>query len=106
MLRVLHVSRLVGQINDQKIGAGVFGAIFEKALVSDRFVAKRTKFNGNANQQEIEMVIHEAALYILCSAFKIGPKFETSLPFAVVCYEDAAEFHLEKCESFITHFEN
>jgi hypothetical protein len=75
MLRVLHVSRSAGQINDKKIGAGVFGAIFEKALVSDKFVAKRTKFNGSANKQEIEMVIHEAAMYILCSAYKIGPKF-------------------------------
>jgi serine/threonine protein kinase len=45
-------------------------------------------------------------MYILCSAYKIGPKFETNLPFAVICYDNAAEFHLEKCEPFITHFEN
>jgi hypothetical protein len=44
MLRVLHVSRSVGQIHDQKIGIGTFGEIYEKNLVSDSFVSKRKTF--------------------------------------------------------------
>jgi hypothetical protein len=50
MLRVLHVNREVGQTQDVRIGGGAFSQIYEKALASDKFVAKWTKFNGNANK--------------------------------------------------------
>lgn len=43
---------------------------------------------------------------MICSAYKIGPKFETNLPFAVICYDNGAEFHLEKCEEFTSKFES
>lgn len=104
MLRVLHISRAVGHQEDVMIGSGAFSKIYEKSLASNKFVAKRTAFI-KATNQEIELVILEAAIYILCSAYKIGPKFETSLPFAVVCYENGAEFHLEKCEPFNLHYQ-
>jgi hypothetical protein len=73
-LRVLHVNRNIGQEQEKVIGVGGYSRIYEKALISDTFVAKRTCFD-KPTKEIIEMVILEAAFYILCSAFKIGPKF-------------------------------
>jgi hypothetical protein len=56
MLRVLHVNRFAGQSQDIKIGSGAFSQIYEKTLISEKFVAKRTAFKY-ANKFEIEQVI-------------------------------------------------
>lgn len=30
--------------------------------------------------------------------YRIAPDFETSIPFDLIVYEDAVQFHLEKCQ--------
>jgi hypothetical protein len=44
-------------------------------------------------------VIIEVAIGKLCSALGIGPVFETSIPFDIISYEDAVQFHIEICEA-------
>jgi serine/threonine protein kinase len=51
------------------------------------------------NREEIEDMVREVAISKLCSMFEIGPAVETSIPFDIVVYDDAMQFHLEKCES-------
>jgi hypothetical protein len=50
------------------------------------------------NRNQIEDIVREVAISKLCSMLGIGPAVETSIPFDVVVYTDAVQFHLEKCE--------
>jgi hypothetical protein len=43
-------------------------------------------------------VVREVAINKLCSMLEVGPLVETSIPFDVIVYADAIQFHLEKCE--------
>jgi hypothetical protein len=52
----------------------------------------------NINKEEIEDIVREVAISKLCSMFEIGPAVEMSIPFDVVVYTDAMQFHLEKCK--------
>jgi serine/threonine protein kinase len=45
-------------------------------------------------------VVKEIAISKLCSVLGVGPEIETSIPFDVVVYDDAIQFHLEKCEQY------
>jgi hypothetical protein len=47
---------------------------------------------------EIESVVIELAIGKLCSVLEVGPAVETSIPFDIVIYTNALQFHLEKCE--------
>jgi hypothetical protein len=49
-------------------------------------------------KKEIEDTVREVAISKLSSVFGVGPAIETSIPFDVVVYADAIQFHLEKCE--------
>jgi hypothetical protein len=48
-------------------------------------------------KKEIEDVVSEVAISKLCSMLGVGPAIETSIPFDVVVYTNAVQFHLEKC---------
>jgi serine/threonine protein kinase len=52
----------------------------------------------NIQKLDIEDAVREIAINKLCSALEIGPAVETRIPFDVVVYTDAVQFHLEKCE--------
>jgi hypothetical protein len=60
-------------------------------------VAKAQK--KDINKKEIEDVVREVAISKLCSLLEIGPAVETKIPYDIVVYADAVQFHLEKCES-------
>jgi hypothetical protein len=72
------------------------GTILRKSVASTEFVAKVQK--RKICPTEIEDVAREVAISKLCSVFGIGPAIETSIPFDLIVYEDAIQFHLEKCE--------
>jgi hypothetical protein len=42
-------------------------------------------------------VVREIAISKLCSVLGVGPAVETSIPFDVVVYANAVQFHLDKC---------
>jgi hypothetical protein len=77
-------------------GSGGSGIIFEKSLATQKFVTKvQTKdINRDINREEIEEVIIEVAISKVCSVLEIGPAIETSIPFDVVVYTNAIQFHL------------
>jgi hypothetical protein len=84
-------SKLEGNL----INKGAFGSILEKSVATHKFVAKMQK--TSVNRQEIEDIVREVAISKLCSVLEVGPAVETSIPFDVVIYIDAIQFHLEKC---------
>jgi hypothetical protein len=68
----------------------------EKSVATKQFVAKvQTK---NITKEEIKDVVREVAISKLCSVLEVGPAIETSIPFDIVVYANAIQFHLEKCE--------
>jgi len=71
-----------------------------KSVTGTEFVAKVIKRKAR-NPQELEEVICEVAISKLCAMFGIGPDVETSIPFDLIVYEDAMQFHLEECENII-----
>jgi predicted Ser/Thr protein kinase len=82
----------------QNVGKGNFGTILEKSVATKEFVAKVQK--RDINREEIEDVVREVAINKLCSILGVGPAVETSIPFDVVVYVNAMQFHLEKCQPF------
>jgi hypothetical protein len=52
------------------------------------------------NKENIEDVVREVAISKLCLTLGVGPAIETSIPFDIMVYADAVQFHLEKCEKF------
>jgi hypothetical protein len=46
------------------------------------------------NRDALENVVREVAISKLCSMLKIGPAVEMSIPFDVVIYTNAVQFHL------------
>lgn len=97
-ITVLHLSYNVPERNSKMIGSGAFGKVLLESAAMREFVVKQQYFsmkhNSTANKQEIEELILEVSIYKLCSAFGIGPKVSTVIPFDLICYENAAEFHL------------
>jgi hypothetical protein len=96
----LHVrSSFIGIVE----GKGSFGVILEKSVATQKFVAKVQQQRGinrkvkYVNKEAIEDVVREVAISKLCSMLGIGPAVEMSIPFDVIVYIDAVEFHLEKC---------
>jgi hypothetical protein len=78
------------------INSGAFGEILEESVATHKFVAKVQRRVINRN--EIEDVVKEVAISKLCSMLTIGPAIEMSIPFDVIIYTNAIQFHLEKCE--------
>jgi serine/threonine protein kinase len=72
-----------------------------KSRASKEFVAKLQHKNieHRTITDLINDVIIEVAIGKLCSALGIGPAFETNIPFDIIAYEDATQFHLEWCET-------
>jgi predicted Ser/Thr protein kinase len=93
VLNLITKSKLQGE----PIGSGGFGRILKKSVANREFVAKIQR--RNINREEIEDVVREVAISKLCSLLEIGPAIETNIPFGVVIYADAVQFHLERCES-------
>jgi hypothetical protein len=52
----------------------------------------------NINKEYIEDIVREVAINKLCSMLEIGPAVEMSIPFDIVVYANAVQFHLEKCK--------
>jgi hypothetical protein len=78
-------------------GKGYFGTILEKSVATRKFIAKVQE--RDISREGIEDVVREVAISKLCSMLEVGPAIETSIPFDVIIYVDAIQFHLEKCES-------
>jgi hypothetical protein len=51
-----------------------------------------------SRKDDIEDVVKEIAIGKLCSVLGIGPPVKTSIPFDVIVYPDAVQFHLKECE--------
>jgi hypothetical protein len=90
----LHIKAILA---GQSVGEGAFGSILEKKVAIHKFVAKM-QFR-DINKEQIEDVVREVAISKLCSVLGVGPAIETGIPFDVVVYDNAVQFHLEKCES-------
>jgi hypothetical protein len=54
----------------------------------------------NVTREEIEDMVREVAISKLCSMLGIGPAFDVTIPFDVVIYANAVQFHLENCEPY------
>jgi tRNA A-37 threonylcarbamoyl transferase component Bud32 len=94
-VKVLNLN-LKSKLEGRNIGKGAFGRILQKSIATHEFVVKMQK--RDINREEIEDMVREVAISKLCSMFEIGPAVETSIPFDMVVYADAVQFHLEKCE--------
>jgi hypothetical protein len=88
----LHIKAIVKSANT---GKGSFGTILEKSVAMQEFVTKVQW--RHINREQIEDLVREVAISKVCSVFEVGPAIETSIPFDVVVYADAVQFHLEKC---------
>jgi Mn-dependent DtxR family transcriptional regulator len=89
----LHIKAVV---KGTERGKGTFSTIFEKSIAMQKFVTKVQW--KNIHREAIEEVVREVAISKLCSVLGIGPAVETSIPFDVIVYTDAVQFHLENCE--------
>lgn len=78
------------------MGSGQFGRIERKKIAVCEFVAK-VQF-VRVSPEAIEEVVREVAISKLCSALSIGPQVETYIPFDLVVYSNAIQFHLERCQ--------
>lgn len=85
-------------IGNTIIGSGAFGSVMVKNMVNTEFVAKIIVLNSKT-PEELEEIILEVAIGKLCAMFGIAPNLETSIPYDLIVYEDAAQFHLEKCKT-------
>lgn len=54
----------------------------------------------NVGPESIENAVREVALSKFCSALGIGPAVETRISFDLVVYDNAIQFHLERCLPF------
>jgi hypothetical protein len=79
-------------------GKGTYGNILEKSVATQKFVAKVQTMD--ISKKAIEDVVREVAISKLCSMLGVGPAVETSIPFDVIVYVNAVQFHLEKCEQY------
>jgi hypothetical protein len=77
-------------------GKGSFSTILEKSVATQEFMT--TVQCKDINREEMEDRVREVAISKLCSVLGVGPAIETSIPFDVVVYSNATQFHLEKCE--------
>jgi serine/threonine protein kinase len=96
------------------VSQGNFGEVIEIFDGHSTYVAKRVFFKDHeqilsyssdmisweirANFSEIQDVLIEYAFNKICAALRIGPQVKPELNFDVVCYEDAIQFYMEKCE--------
>lgn len=104
-INVLNLPEKLGSIHD-RLGNGACGTIARKYVGGSDFVAKIITFAQKKEgiKEEIEMskelreVLLEVAISKLCAMFQIGPDVETTIPYDIIVYEDAMQFHLEKCD--------
>jgi SpoVK/Ycf46/Vps4 family AAA+-type ATPase len=75
-----------------------FHKILEKGVVTEEFGANLQI--RNITREEIEDVVREVAISKLCSMLGIGPAFDVTIPFDVVIYANAVQFHLENCGQY------
>lgn len=86
------------------LAKGAFGVIIES---SPKKVAKRVYFRQKqvllhnwqieANFRELQELLVEYAFNHIAAVLQIGPKMPRFEYFDVVCYQNAAQFYLEKC---------
>lgn len=80
------------------MGEGAFGTVVVKNVAGTEFVAKSIR-RDKRTPEELEEIICEVAISKVCAMFEIAPDIETSIPYDLIVYEDAVQFHLEMCES-------
>jgi hypothetical protein len=51
-----------------------------------------------ANHNDIISVVKECAFNKVCAALGIGPQLPTATGFDLICYDNAIQFSMEKCE--------
>ena len=51
-----------------------------------------------ANFSEIKSFIVEYVIGKICSALGVGPRVRPEPTFDLICYEDAIQFYVEKCD--------
>jgi hypothetical protein len=94
-VKVLNLN-LIATLTGQEIGKGIFGTILEKSVATQEFVAKVQR--KKITTEGVEDAVREVAINKLCSVLGIGPAVETRIPFDLIVYDNAVQFHLEKCE--------
>jgi hypothetical protein len=87
--------QLKAKLTGRNVGKGSFGIILEKRVTKQEFLAKVQTIT--ITKKNIEETVREVAISKLCSVLGIGPAIETSIPFDVVIYSNAVQFHLERC---------
>lgn len=78
------------------LGSGAFGTVLVKKVANTEFVAKVIQ-RKDKTPSELEEIIKEVAISKLCAMHEIAPGFETSIPYDIIVYDNAVQFHLEKC---------
>ena len=73
---------------------GEFGTVVKKSAQGITFVAKIIQ---GATAGKIKEAVLEVAITKLCAMFEIGPEVETSIPYDLIVYDTAVQFHLELC---------
>lgn len=63
-----------------------------------RYSSDQMNWSLQANFAEIQNLLIEYAFNRICAALGIGPQIGVSGGFDIVCYQNAAQFYLEKCE--------
>ena len=84
------------------IGSGGFGQVVPQTVTNVKFVAKVMKkklLYKKGEISEFEEMVKEVAFCKLCALFKIGPDVETSIPYDLLVYENAVQFHMEECSN-------
>lgn len=97
------------------ISVGTFGSIIEIVGTEQNYVAKRTYFSHETtilkfssdgidwkikgSFEAIKHTLVEYAFARICGALEIGPKVSPEPIFDIVCYQDAIQYYMEKCES-------
>ena len=66
----------------------------KKSAQGITFVAKIIQ---GATADKIKEAVLEVAITKLCAMFEIGPEVETSIPYDLIVYDTAVQFHLELC---------
>jgi len=72
----------------------------ESKIGGNIMMVKRVSHNGS--RSSLNEVILEYAFYKLCSMLGVGPQIALRTNLELICYEDCAEFLMEKCEPFTT----
>jgi serine/threonine protein kinase len=111
---MLNIAQPAQTIRRKLFAKGTFGEIFDASSADRSEVIKRITFRRRqialsearnltnwqlkANYGELQNILIEYGFCRICSALGVGPKVRTFQNFDVVCYDNAAQFLLEKCK--------